>query len=65
MHEVPVNCLFKLAQEKVWLGHLTIAVDFGRKAKIKKNKNKKKTKKQKTKKHSPYKSDQNLGANLG
>ena len=27
MHEVLVNCLFKLAQEKVWL-----AVDLGRKA---------------------------------
>ena len=38
MHEVLVNCLFKLAQEKVWLGELTvspvmtIAVDLGRKA---------------------------------
>ena len=36
MHEVLVNCLFKLAQEKKWLGELTappmtIAVDFGRK----------------------------------
>ena len=31
MHEVLVNCLFKLAQEKVWLGTLTmtIAVDMG------------------------------------
>ena len=35
---VLVNCLFKLAQEKVWLGELTvrpamtIAVDLGRKA---------------------------------
>ena len=37
MHEVLVNCLLKLAQEKVWLGELTvpamtIAVDLGRKA---------------------------------
>ena len=37
MHEVLVNCLFKFAQEKVWLGELTvqsmtIAVDLGRKA---------------------------------
>ena len=24
VHEVHVNCLFKLAQEKVWLGELTI-----------------------------------------
>ena len=37
VHEVLVNCLFKLAQEKVWLGELTvpnmtIAVDLGRKA---------------------------------
>ena len=32
MHKVPVNRLFKLAQEKVWLGELTIAVDLGRKA---------------------------------
>ena len=36
MHEVLVNCLFKLAQEKVWLGELTpamtIDVDLGRKA---------------------------------
>ena len=37
MHKVLVNCLFKLAQEKVWLGELTvspmtIAVDLGRKA---------------------------------
>ena len=24
MHEVLVNCLFKLAQEKVWLGELTV-----------------------------------------
>ena len=24
MHEVLVNCLFKLAQEKVWLGKLTV-----------------------------------------
>ena len=29
MHEVLVNCLLKLAQEKVWLGEVTIAVDFG------------------------------------
>ena len=32
MHEVLVNCLFKLAQEKVWLSELTVAVDLGRKA---------------------------------
>ena len=37
VHKVLVNCLFKLAQEKVWLGELTvqqmtIAVDLGRKA---------------------------------
>ena len=32
MHDVLVYCLFKLAQEKVWLGELTIAVDLGRKA---------------------------------
>ena len=24
VHEVLVNCLFKLAQEKVWLGELTV-----------------------------------------
>ena len=30
--EVLVNCLFKLAQEKVWLGAMTIAVDLGCKA---------------------------------
>ena len=24
MHKVLVNCLFKLAQEKVWLGELTV-----------------------------------------
>ena len=41
MHEVLVNCLFKLAQENVWLGELTmIAVDLGRKA-TKQNKPKK------------------------
>ena len=36
VHEVLVNCLFKLAQEIVWLVELilamTIAVDLGRKA---------------------------------
>ena len=38
VHKVLVNCLFKLAQEKEWLGELTppppmtIAVDLGRKA---------------------------------
>ena len=35
MHEALVNCLFKLAQEKVWLGDLTImtiSVDLGCKA---------------------------------
>ena len=31
MHEVLLNCFFKLAQEKVWLGELT-AVDLGREA---------------------------------
>ena len=24
VHEILVNCLFKLAQEKVWLGQLTV-----------------------------------------
>ena len=24
VHELPVNCMFKLAQEKVWLDELTI-----------------------------------------
>ena len=28
MHKVPVNCLFKLAQEKVWLGLNEIYVWF-------------------------------------
>ena len=28
MHEVLVNCLFKLAQEKVWLGELIFAAKF-------------------------------------
>ena len=42
MHKVLVNCLFKLAQEKVWLGELTvptmtIAIDLGRKAAKQKN----------------------------
>ena len=36
MHEVLVNCLFKLAQEKVWLGAQTVPHDhscsLGRKA---------------------------------
>ena len=32
MHEVLVNCLFKLDQEKVWLGDLIVAVDLERKA---------------------------------
>ena len=46
MHEVLVSCLFKLAQEKVWLGELTvrsaitIAVDLRSKASKIKNKNK-------------------------
>ena len=31
-HELLVIRLFKPAQEKVWLGELTIAVDLGRKA---------------------------------
>ena len=26
MHELLVNCLFKLAQEKVWLGELTVPI---------------------------------------
>ena len=42
VHEVLVNCLFKLAQEKVWLGNrlaMTIAVDLRRKAKKKKYRN--------------------------
>ena len=28
MHEILFNRLFKLAQEKVWLGEMTIAVDW-------------------------------------
>ena len=34
MHEVLVDCMFKLTQEKVWLGEpaMAIAVDLGRKA---------------------------------
>ena len=32
VHELLVNRLFKPAQDKVWLGELTIAVDLGRKA---------------------------------
>ena len=36
MQEVLVNCLFKLAQEKVWLGELTIAVDWDGKQQNKK-----------------------------
>ena len=35
-----VNCLFKRAQEKVWLGELTIAVDLGRRASKQTNKQK-------------------------
>ena len=31
-HELLVNRLFKPAQEKVWLGELTVAVNLGRKA---------------------------------
>ena len=31
-HQVLVNCLFKLFQEKVWLPTMTIAVDLGHKA---------------------------------
>ena len=38
MHEVLVNCLFKLAQEKVKQGELTVAVDLGRKTAKKQNK---------------------------
>ena len=43
MHELLVNPLFKPAQEKVWLGELTvpamtIAVDLGRKATTQTNK---------------------------
>ena len=47
MHELLVNCLFKLAQEKVWLGELTaitIAVDLGRKATKQTNKQTKRPK---------------------
>ena len=40
MHEVLVNCLLKLAQEIMWLGELTIAVDLGRKATTNKQKKK-------------------------
>ena len=32
VHELLVNRLFKPAQEKVWLGELTVAVNLGRKA---------------------------------
>ena len=32
VHELLVNRLFKPAQENVWLGAMTIAVDLGRKA---------------------------------
>ena len=32
VHKLLVNRLFKPAQEKVWLGELTVAVDLGRKA---------------------------------
>ena len=28
VHEVLVNCLFKLTQEKVWLGELTVPHDL-------------------------------------
>ena len=38
MHEVLVNCLFKLAPENLWLGELTVAVDLGRKATKQRNK---------------------------
>ena len=40
MHELLVIRLFKPAQEKVWLGELTIAVDLGRKATKQTNKTK-------------------------
>ena len=45
VHEVLVNCLFKLAQEKVWLGELTvpamtITVDLGYKETNQTNKQK-------------------------
>ena len=32
VHKLLVNRLFKPAQEKVWLGELTVPVDLGRKA---------------------------------
>ena len=32
VYKVLVNCTLKLAQKKVWLSELTIAVDLGRKA---------------------------------
>ena len=38
VHKLLVNRLFKPAQEKVWLGELTIAVDLGCKATNKQNK---------------------------
>ena len=38
VHEVLVNRLFKLAQEKVWLGELTVHPDLGRKPTIQTNK---------------------------
>ena len=40
MHKLLVNRLFKPAQEKVWLGAMTIAVDLGRKAAKQTNKTK-------------------------
>ena len=35
MHEVLVNRLVNLAQERVWLGELTIAFDLGVKSQMK------------------------------
>ena len=32
LQRIALNCLLKLAQEIVWLGELTVAVDLGRKA---------------------------------
>ena len=37
MHEFLVNCLVKLTQENVWLGDLTIAVDWDVKPRAKQN----------------------------
>ena len=39
VHEVLVKCLVKFAQEKVWLGDITIAVDWDVKHHIKQKNN--------------------------